>query len=50
MSCKLKKWHTDKEGKQCEKPYCKFTNGECQFVKEGSETACPIHGTHKDAQ
>ena len=29
-----------KEG--CTKPYCKITNGECQFIKDGSETLCPM--------
>lgn len=27
---------------RCTKPYCKITNGECQFIKDGSETLCPM--------
>ena len=29
-----------KEG--CTKPYCRITDGECQFIKDGSETLCPM--------
>ena len=34
----------DNQGKKegCTKPYCKITNGECQFIKDGSETLCPM--------
>jgi hypothetical protein len=49
MSCKLKIYKKKEDGKQCEKPFCKFLNGECQFVEDGSEKSCPIHGVHKDA-
>lgn len=49
MSCNLQTYKTKEDGSKCEKPCCKFTGGECQFIKEGSEKFCPIHGTHKDA-
>ena len=26
----------------CSKPYCKITDGECQFVKDGYESLCPM--------
>lgn len=41
MSCVLQSYNI-----KCNKPYCKFTNGECQFVIDGSEIICPIHGSY----
>ena len=29
MSCKLQQFKTSKDRSKCEKPMCKFTDGEC---------------------
>lgn len=37
MSCSYKDYH-----EKCTKPYCKATDGECQFIKDDMDDICSI--------
>ena len=41
MSCKYKSYH-----EKCTSPYCKVTNGECQFVKDAYDDVCSIRAAY----
>lgn len=45
MSCSYKAYNTkivDGQSQKCTAPYCKVTDGECQFVKDDKDFYCSI--------